>query len=435
MVGAGTLGTRTSPAVGAVTSPSLSVVSAQQQGKLAWWIADESMKAHLVSGSPRPAFVAGTVAEALFGANSGISANAAGLAALGEVPLDDPQRPGFLSTAQFTLKNPDAGSLFHDVTAFSRGLPVDVTHRRFKFDFSCLSLLDRGQVGNLPLYKADGAVNRFSVDSGGIENGNQFRIHDGGPAGMLSRFGDRSHQAGIHLEDLWVHANLYRNLTWADGIPSLRMMNGAESGSSDDFRHRALSDPWFSYTKPVFASLQFVLSFVAKPTTAGKFNMRLQMDVLVKVWNPNNVRVVIPPGASFAVQLLSIPFKVQWSITNPAGVPVTRPQSNLGNNTYALTKGKWASSNPKTTYGVDEFQWLRGNIGGLAQKGNSTGYALEPGECKVFGFDQENSASTSADPNVDLSPGWGPGRQSLIVANFGANNHRCPVISQTNSIG
>jgi hypothetical protein len=84
--------------------------------------------------------------------------------------------------------------------------------------------------------------------------------------------------------------------------------------------------------------------------------------------------------------------------------------------------GSWASSNPKTTYGVDEFKWMRGHIGGLAQNGNSTGYALEPGECKVFGFDQENSASTSADPNVDLSPGWGPGRQSLIVANFGANN-------------
>ena len=422
MVGAGTLGVGSSPAAGAVTSPSLSVVTARQSGKLAWWIADESMKANVVSGAPRAAFAAGTKAGPLFAANSGVSANAAGLAALGEIPLDDPRRQGYLSTSQLALKTRNSGSLFHDVTAFSRGLPVDVTRRRFKFDFSCLSLLDRSQVENLPLYKADGAVNRFVTGSRGISNGDEFDIFDDGPAAMLKHFGDTSRQSGIHLEELWTHANVYRNLTWNAGVPSMRMMNGAESGSAGDFRRGALSDPWFSYTKPVFASLQFVLSFVSKPAAAGKFNMRLQMDVLVKVWNPNNIRVVIPPGSSFAVQLLSIPFKVQWSITNSAGVAVARPQSNFGNNTYALTNGKWATSNPKTTYGVDEFQWLRGNIGGLAEKGNSIGYTLEPGECKVFGYDQENSASTSSDPNVDLSPGWGPGRQAMIAGNFRANN-------------
>jgi hypothetical protein len=85
--------------------------------------------------------------------------------------------------------------------------------------------------------------------------------------------------------------------------------------------------------------------------------------------------------------------------------------------------GSWASSNPKTTYGVDEFKWMRGHIGGLAQNGNSTGYTLEPGECKIFGYDKDNSInSKSQNPNVDLFPGWGPGRQGLIVGNFGANN-------------
>ena len=424
MVGAGTLGAQASPAVGTVTSPSLSVMSAQQRGKLAWWVGDESMKAHVVAGSPRPGFASGSMSEPLLGSNSGITANSAGLAALGEIPLDDPQRASYLSTAQFALKNANAGALFHDVTAFSRGLAVDVTRRRFKFDFSCLSLLDRKQVENLPLYKADASVNRFIVGSEGITNDSNFNIFNGDPAAMLNRFGDPAHQPGIHLEELWTHANVYRNLTWDGGIPSLRMMNGAENLSAD-FRHRALSDPWFSYTKPVFAALQFVISFVSKPdpAVAGKFRMQLQMDVLVKVWNPNNIRVEIPAGASFAVQLLSIPFKVQWSITNSAGLASNRAQSNLGNNTYALTMGKWASSNPKTTYGVDEFKWMRGNIGGLAQNGNSTGYSLEPGECKIFGYDRDNNInSNTQNPNVDLSPGWGPGRQGLIVGNFGANN-------------
>jgi hypothetical protein len=149
--------------------------------------------------------------------------------------------------------------------------------------------------------------------------------------------------------------------------------------------------------------------------------MLLQMDALVKIWNPNNVKVEIPAGSSFVVQLLSVPFKVQWSITNPQGTATTRPQSGIGNNTYALTRGTWPSSSSK--FGQVDFQWLRGNIGGLAQKGVSTGYTLQPGECKIFGHDKEtSSAAWSGDPNVNLSPGWGPGRQALIVADFGATN-------------
>lgn len=70
MVGAGTLGTQTSPASGAVTSPALPITTAQQRGQLAWWVADESMKAHVVSGSARPAFATGAKSEPLFSANA-----------------------------------------------------------------------------------------------------------------------------------------------------------------------------------------------------------------------------------------------------------------------------------------------------------------------------------------------------------------------------
>lgn len=422
MVGTGTLGIKGGSIAGAVTSPAMVVNSARQPGKIAWWVADESMKANLVSGSPRPEFASSEKAEALFAANAGITANAAGLAEIGEIQLKDPRRAGFLDTAQYALKSRNAGVLFHDVTAFSRGLPVDVTRRRFKFDFSSFALLDRKAVGNLPLYKADGAVNRFVMNGGRLTNDSKFSKFAGGTVAMMSRFGDAAEQPGIHLEELWTHANVYRNLSWTGGVPSLRLMNGAES-TSTDFRHRALADPWFAYTKPVFAAVQFVFSFVSKPdpAVAGKFRMLLQMDALVKIWNPNNVQVEVPPGASFVVQLLAVPFKVQWSITDAQGVSTNRPQSGLGNNTFALNRGAWSSSSNK--FGQTTFQWLRGNIGGLAQKGVSTGYTLQPGEVKIFGHDKEtSSASWSGDPNVNLSPGWGPGRQALIVADFGATS-------------
>jgi hypothetical protein len=421
MVGAGTLGTA-DPAQGAVTSPALDVTPEEQPGKLAWWVADESMKAHVVSGSARPSIAAESKVEPLIAANAGITANAAGLAGLGEIALDDPERVRYLSSGQYELKNPAAGALFHDVTAFSRGLPVDVTRGRFKFDFSSFALLDRRQIGNLPLYKADGAVNRFTSGGTGVVNDRKFSAFNGGAVAMLNVFGDASQQPGIHLEELWTHANLYRNLNWTNGVPSLRLMNGSESASTD-FRHRALADPWFSYKKPVFAAVQFVFSFVSKPdpAAAGKFRMLVQMDALVKVWNPNNVRVEIPSGASFVVQLLSVPFKVQWSITNPQGAPVALAQSGAGSNTYSFARGNWPSSGNK--FGQANFNWLRGNLGGLAQSGVSTGYTLEPGECKIFGHDKDTSSSDwKGDPNVNLSPGWGPGRQALMVADFGANN-------------
>ena len=422
MVGAGTLGATADAAAGAVTSPALAVAGGGQAGKLAWWVADESMKAHVVSGTERPEFARGGKAEPLFAANAGIAASSAVLAELGEIAIDDPERSKYLSAAQLELLNPEAGSLFHDVTAFSRGLPVDVTRGRFKFDFSSFALLDRRQVGNLPLYKADGAVNRFaSSATAGIANDSKFSFFSSGATPLLSAFGDASRQPGIHLEELWTHANLYRNLTWTNGVPSLKLMSGSESNSAD-FRHRALADPWFSYKKPVFAAVQFVFSFVSKPdpAVAGKFRMLLQMDALVKIWNPNNMRVEVPAGASFVVQLLAVPFKVQWSITNPQGAPAALPQSGVGNNTFSFARGNWPSSANK--FGQANFQWLRGNIGGLAQKGVSTGYTLEPGECKIFGYDKETSSGDwKGDPNVNLSPGWGPGRQALIVADFGAN--------------
>lgn len=418
MVGRGTLG-QTAATAGTVTAPRVPTRNSGGTGRLAWWVGDESMKAHVVAGNPRPPFTSG--GEELLAANSGISANPEVLDALGKIALDEKNRGFYLSNAQLGLKNPASNTLFHDVTTDSRGLAVDVTRGRFKLDYSLFSQLPRKSVEGLPLYKADGRVNGFSVANGRVSNESAFQSIGNNPIGA---FGSASNQPGINLEELWIYSNLYRNLTWTGGNPELRMMTGAENPGATDFRRRALSDPWFSYSKPVFAAVQFVFSFVSKPDPnfAGKFRMLLQMDVLVKVWNPNNVRVVIPPGSSFAVQLLAVPFKVQWAISPAQGTAaVSRPQSGLGNNTYGFSYGTWPSSSNR--FGQRNFQWLRGNIGGLATKGSSTGYTLEPGECKIFGHDKDLSSATwSADPNVNLSPGWGPGRQALIIADFGAGN-------------
>lgn len=387
-------------------------------GELGWWTGDESMKAHVTAGS-EPGDVAAGVRE-LTSATAATAANGAVLADLGLMRLDDPRRGSFVTTGQLDFQSATAGRLFHDVTTVSRGLAVDVTRGRFKYDYSIFANGPRRQAEHLALYKADGAINQFQLASGRLLNSSPFRAAGVNP---LSAFGNATGQPGINLEELWIHSNVYRTLRWESGSPQLWLMNGSERPSLTDFRHRALADPWFSYMKPVFASVQFVFSFVSRPdpAAAGRFRMLLQMDALVKVWNPNNVKVVIPPGSSFAVQLLSLPFKVQWSITAGSGAAVNRPQSGLGGNTYSLARGNWPSS--QNRYGQAAFQWLRGNVGGLAARGTSAGYTLEPGESKVFGHDRDvSNAIWGSDPNVNLSPGWGPGRQALLVADFGATN-------------
>ena len=418
MVAAGTLGPDPAALVDQVTVPQLLLNQPRTPGTLAWWVADESMKAAAVAGDERPA--PAEAAEPLLAANAGICPQTSVLADLGEIPLTDSKRQCYLTNRQLLLKNPAAGRLFHDVTTVSRGLAVDVTRSRFKLDYSLFAQGTRRLAEGLPLYKADGTVNQLTMANGKLVCDAKFRPVGANP---LAAFGNTVTQPGINLEELWTYSNLYRNLKWTAGSPQISLMSGSENPSSTDFRHRALADPWFSYGKPVFAAVQFVFSFVSKPSaaTAGKFRMLLQMDALVKVWNPNNVKVVIPAGASFAVQLLAVPFQVQWSITNPQGATTDRPQSGLGDNTYGFSRGNWPSSTNK--FGQQSFHWLRGNLGGLAAKGASSGYTLEPGECKVFGHDKDtSSAAWSGDPNVNLSPGWGPARQALIVADFGADN-------------
>lgn len=421
IVGAGSVGAQN--ATDFVTVPRVPITQNNGSGQAAWWIADESMKANVTSGSTRNPLL--NRSEELIAANAGITANAGVLDNLGELAVNAPERASYISHKQLALKNEQSRALFHDVTTESLGLPVDVTRRRFKYDFSLFSHLPRLQVQNLPLYRADGRINNFINAGGTMTNDADFRSLASNPIG---NFGNTSTQPGINMEELWIHANLYRNIQWSGNTPTLTAMTGAENPSATDFRRRALSDPWFNYGKPVFASVQFVFSFVSRPEVNDptKFRLLVQMDALVKVWNPNNVRVVVPPGASYSVQLLSVPFKVQWSITSSAPNPTPLAQSRLGNNTYSLNRGEWPGSRINTTgsitFGHPEFQWLRGNIGGLAQSGTSNGYTLEPGECKIFGYDRNITNNGSGDPNVNLAPGWGPGRQYLTNSNFGARN-------------
>lgn len=100
MVGPGSVGAGN--LTDTVTVPRVSITQSTGAGQAAWWIADESMKAHVTSGTARNPLLSRS--EELVAANAGISANAGILDNLGELDVNAPGRGSYVSQSQLALK-------------------------------------------------------------------------------------------------------------------------------------------------------------------------------------------------------------------------------------------------------------------------------------------------------------------------------------------
>ena len=459
LVGKGTLGD--SPAAGQeVRVPELKFTNnrGQMAGKMAWWVSDESMKAALPSGGKRGKDYRDGKADALLGSLAAARPNAEILENLTALALPDEEMSKLISTDSFNVLAPEARKNFHDITHLSRGVLADVTHRRLKQDLSLLFLKPRTFVQDVPLYDGAGNINDIAIDASTGKPKNQGVFEKfGSDSDMLKYFATAS-QPGINLEELWIYSNLYRQLKWTGYTPTLEARSGAED-SSGDFRYGAVSDPSFNYWKPVIASQQYMLSMGAIPSNfdllmsptglpAGKYDMALKIDSVYTVWNPLNIKTVIPQGDFFNFQLSGLPFKVKWDITDAAGgtklMAAPTPRDFVGRtvtqtsakyetwpyalNTFPLTRrvdyydAKISNLyKPSTTttlrFGVNDV--FRCNLGGAKL---AKGYTLEAGECAFFGFADTNLAinNSGSTTDYDMDRGWGGNRTVTLNGNIGA---------------
>ena len=459
LVGKGTLGESPTDAQ-EVRVPELKFTNNRGQlaGKVAWWVSDESMKAALPSGGLRSKDFRDGRADALLGSLAAARPNAKILENLSALALPDEEMSKLISTDTFNVLAPEARKNFHDITHLSRGVLADVTHRRLKQDLSLLFLKPRTFVQDVPLYDGAGHINDIAIDASSGKPKNQGVFEKfASDSDMLKYFATAS-QPGINLEELWIYSNLYRQLKWTGSVPSLEARSGAEDRSGD-FRYGAVSDPSFNYWKPVIASQQYLLSMGAIPSNydllmspnglpAGKYDMALKIDAVYTVWNPLNIKTVIPQGDFFNFQLSGLPFKVKWDITDAAGstklmaAPTTR---DFVGRTVTQTSAKYATwpydlntfpltrrvdyydakiSNlykPSTTttlrFGVNDV--FRCNLGGAKL---AKGYTLEAGECAFFGFADTNLAinNSGSSTDYDLDRGWGGNRTVTLNGNIGA---------------
>ncbi|HSP42323.1 MAG TPA: hypothetical protein VLO11_05595 [Luteolibacter sp.] len=371
LVGRGSLGNDALPE-DEIRVPMQAVTVGRQKGHFAWWASDESMKAKVNAGSDTE-----LATNPLFGSQSAPHIGHRAIEVLKDFEWKPGQRRISVTNASVNLAaglgNRGIGNLDHDITVHSTGLLCDVRGGHLKRDLSQLLARPVETIEDMPLYLADGRVNRFQIgENGSVANSSIVTDTKSAP--------NTPREWGINLEELHLFHNIHRELDWSGGQPSLSMKTTREA---------AVKDRYYLYKRPVIDAVQFILSLKAEQFQ-GNYRMVMMLDGMVALSNPGDVPITWPPGLIFPVQLQNIPYNLKWNITNADG----------------------QKKNTNTASSAD-FGLFVGRIGG-GTRSKSAGFTLEPGEAAVFGSTSGNG------PQLDLMRGFLP--SGGVRINPSANN-------------
>lgn len=387
-LGQGSLGT-TTPG-GRVNVGLVPVAGAR--GQVAWWVSDENSKAKINAGRDLPDSVTPEL-MALEAADSAPGSGFRMVEALGDIEVTGREtwemgndlRAKSLSMASADLL-PGAvrpvGRHFHDLTTQSHGLLADVRNGGLKRDLSLYLERPHGAELQQSLYTVNGTAKvNFTPDAGS--------------AGNLDKF------SGITMEELWLYYNLYKQVDHNRPATSNDTVGRRPSGFptllSGNSREAVVNDKFYPYKRRVYSQVKYMLSLAAAPsaTKAGNYDLRLAVDPVVVLWNPNNVAVEYQPGGYTTVGYTGLPYDAVFTTSNGT---VTVPFTAF-------------------------FDYRNVNlIQGLVGKDHSI--VLQPGESRVF--------SRVAGKADSLASGWRYTEGSLLNhANFPKNLARSANVSLT----
>jgi type II secretory pathway pseudopilin PulG len=378
LVGAGSLGGN--PEAGhLVSAPLVNIANRGKQGGVAWWTADESVKAKINAGAATDNFPA--VSNPLFDAQSPPRIAIQAIPQLGSFEWSTGQRALAITTGEVNLAaglgSPGIGRINHDITLHSAGVLSDVREGRLKRDLSNLLTRSIAEVEDKPLYLADGRLNRFAIGANGSVT------NAPGIPGVSNR--RTSSEWGINLEELFLFHNLHREILWSGNTPRILSKNSREAAANDRF---------FLYRKPSIDAAQFILSLKAVPdTAAGRYKMVVMLDGMVGVSNPNDMIFEYAPGLQLGFQLLKVPYQLRWDIRRAGAVLISSVQPVAAN-----------------------LQQFKGYVGGGPDATAAAGFSLLPGESGVFG------SSTSGTFTLSLTRGFLPSGGVQLDNNLGASN-------------
>jgi hypothetical protein len=317
MVGNGTMGT--GAASGRVTAGLLPILN--NQGQYAWWIADENSKAKINAGLEIPAannqeLLALQAADAAPGTGFRLVNELSGLpvSAGRRWQYGDELSAKSISMASLDLLPgavPSLRGYFHDVTQSSYGLLADVRNGGLKRDLSLYLERSHSPTLQQALYTVSGSARvNYNPDASSGSGLNDF--------------------SGITMEELWLYYNLYKEVQYnrpassddrvgrrASGFPTLLTGNS---------REEVVSDRFYPYKRHVYSQVKYMLSLAAVPTAAdpNRFDLRVAIDPIVVLWNPNNVAVEYQPGGFTTVGFSGLPYIADFQTpTGTVSVPFT----------------------------------------------------------------------------------------------------------------
>ncbi len=339
-----------------INAPMLAVTRGNRKGRIAWWTADESVKAKINAGGEAP-LASNPLSDSQSPRNVGHKA----IDELAGFDWKQGQRSISVSTGGVNLAAglgiAGLGRLSHDVTVHSAGLLADVRQGRLKLDLSNLLSRSATELQDKPLYTADGRINRFQIAADGSLTNNLW----------VTANGTGANRWGINLEELHLFHEIHREVDWSGGKPKL-----VNKGTTDEM----IQDRFFMYRRPSLEAVSLILSFIASPeagTAPTTYRIDAMMDTIVAVSNPNDIPVVWPASVLFRVDTEGFPYSPRWNIRTAAGAVRRNHQC--------------ASIN---------VPFFRSSI--------SNGFTLESGEAAVFGASTADTQSR----NVNLTRGFVP---------------------------
>ncbi|MBK1825804.1 hypothetical protein [Haloferula rosea] len=349
----------------------------EKVGQYAWWVGDENSKAKITAGQrvPEevgPELLAQHAAQSAPGTGFQLVDSLAGVNGTGRADWDlgDNLRSKVVSFGSADLLsggNGNVGSNFHDITTESFGVLTDVRVGGLKRDLSLYLGREFDRRLRQPLYDVQsGSTVNFSPDS---EDASLWDTLD--------------EHSGITMEELWLYYNLYREVAYSR--PSSEDMKvGVLPAAyptllSPNSRDDVIRDRFYIYKRKIFSQVKYILSLATVPSSVeqGKYDLRISVDPVVVLWNPNNVALEYQVGGYSTVGFSSLPYECVFEVSSSAGSKTTAvPFSNFFS----------------TVNGV------------AAQVGKAHRIVLGPGESRVFSPAADKTGGKSI--TVDLESGW-----------------------------
>ncbi len=275
LVGSGTVG---SSGDGQVKVPAVRFVNrSNKQGRIAWWVGDQGVKAALATPPASTASSLGVTRNNMQSAprNAIELASSGAVKPFENIAANDPRLLHVLNWPQSELltSTPAASRpLFHDLTGHSTGLLTNVRDGGFRKDLSM-----KMETFTSPPDLSEPENILYTVKS-------QMTGND---------------EVGINFMELWGYYNLYKELKYGGG--ATYTTGGSIPADAPYLQTKRTqgemnADPWDWFKHPITVNYQTIYSLEAAPhpDEGGGHILWLNFDPVVTLWNPLDVAVDVP---------------------------------------------------------------------------------------------------------------------------------------------